>query len=169
MPESQQGQDSPGTAQSLFSPAWTRAGLTAAQETKDGKLQRHFMSVSEMAGRIHTFPNHPLQKLPAPGKHQLTEIRPERDKTTKIKFGNKANVAFTQRPCPGSKQERACKQREISIPEGFCQCFPEDLTHSPGSREELVPPEHRAGEPKCVPAPVLWKPRKMEPFPLLRN
>lgn len=73
------------TAQSLLPPARARAGLTAAQGTKDGKLQRHFMSVSEMAGRIHTFPSHPLQKLPAPGKHQLTEIRPERDKAAEIK------------------------------------------------------------------------------------
>lgn len=43
------------------------------------------MRVSEMVGRIHTFPSQPLQKLPAPGKHQQVEIRPERDKATKIK------------------------------------------------------------------------------------
>lgn len=59
VPESQQGQDSPGAAQSLLSPAWARAGLTAARGIKGGKLQRHFMSVSEMAGRIHTFSSHP--------------------------------------------------------------------------------------------------------------
>lgn len=83
VPESQQGQDSPGAAQSLLSAA--RAGLAAAQGIKDGKLQRHFMGVSEMAGRIHTCPSHPLQKLSVPGKHQLTEIRPERDKVSEIK------------------------------------------------------------------------------------
>lgn len=97
----------------------------------------------------------------------------KRQSDQKKEFGTKANVALTQRPCPGSKQlpkKRACKQSETSIPEGFCQCrFPEDLTHSPCSREEPAPHEHWAGEPERVPAPVLWKPRKMKPFLLLRN
>lgn len=154
----------PGAAQSLLSPAWARAGLTAAQGTKGGKLQRHFMSVSEMAGRIHTFPSHPLQKLPAPGKHQLTEIRPERDKRTEMKsLATKQTWLLHRDPALGPNNSL----RKGLQAKGNFQ--PKEILPVEVSREEPAPPDHCAGEPECVPAPVLWKPRKMKPFLLLRN
>lgn len=118
-------------------------------------------------------PKPPLQKLPAPGKHQRTEIRPERNKATEMKgLATKQMWLLHRDPAlgPNNSLRKGLQAKGNFHPRGI---LPVGVSRGfdtfPQFREEPAPPEHCSGEPECVPAPVLWKPKKMKPFLLLRN